>query len=178
NMKQNALRWTMLAFNNRSHSTLTVNGKDHVVKGFAPMTATFTDPARMGASFDLKNVFGGDLRKAERTGAIIDGSYLEITDRLAAPDDRPARVRWTMVTPAEPEITPEGILLRQGSITMILSASGAPLTYKTWSTDPMDYDSPTKTFEPRVNGTWLVGFETELAAGQSADLVTTLKRKK
>jgi hypothetical protein len=83
-----------------------------------------------------------------------------------------------MVTPAEPEITDEGILLRQGSITMILSASGARVSYATWSTNPMDYDSPTKTFEPQMKGTWLVGFETDLAAGQSVDIVTTLKRKK
>ncbi len=178
NMKQTALRWRILIFNNRCHNTLTVNDRDHLVSGFAPMTATFTDQGRMGASFDLAAVFGGDLACAERTACIVDSKYLEVNDVLKAPADAPAHVRWTMLTPAEPEVTPDGIILRQGGVAMLLHAEGADLTYTTWSTDPASYESPTAFFETKVPGTWLVGFETDIPAGAGCNIVTTLKRTK
>ena len=178
NMKPDAKRWRMMIFNNRAHSTLTVNDKDHKVDGFATMTDYFSNPGRAGARFDLTPVFGGDLEKAERTGAIVDGDRIEITDHLKAPASAPAHIRWTMLTPARPEITPDGIMLVQKKEKMLLRTSGAPVRYTQWSTDPMDYDSPTREFEVKVANTWLVGFELDLEPGQEVELVTVIARGK
>ena len=100
----------MNRLNCRQHNTLTVNDKDHNVPAFVKMTAVENSKERMTASFDLTPLFDGDLIKAERTAAICDGSYLEIRDKLATPSDRPAKVRWTIVTEGKPEVTSDSYL--------------------------------------------------------------------
>lgn len=176
-MEQNSLRWRLFRLNCRQHNTLTVNGADHDVEAFVPMTATFTSGERMGASFDLTDLFWGDVASAVRTAAIVDGEYLEVKDEVEAFGDAPVRLRWTMVTEAVPEVTQEGILLTKNGITMLLSTSGAEVNYRTWSSDPQDYDSVLKHLDAPNEGTYICGYEVEIPAGEAVPLVTTLKRK-
>ena len=173
---QNSLRWKLFTHNCRQHNTLTVNDKDHNVDAFVHMIATENTPERMAATFDLAPLFDGDLAKAERTAALCNESYLEVKDVLAAPSDRPAVVRWTMVTEAEPEITPDGILLKKNGITMLLKTEGADVTYKTWSSNPKDYDSPLKDLDVHYPETHICGYEITIPASAELSLVTTLKK--
>lgn len=177
---QNSLRWKIFRYNCRQHNTLTVNDKDHNVDAFVHMTATENTPQRMSATFDMTPLFDGDLVKAERTAALCGESYVEIKDVLKAPADRPAHVRWTMVTAAQPEITPDGILLTKESASKKLSASGGNVTYRIWSSDIEDYPEVLrvggKPIEAPVSqNTYICGYEVDIPAGEEFTLITTLR---
>jgi hypothetical protein len=141
------------------------------------MVSTENTPGRMAATFNLTPLFNGDLDTALRTAAIVDDSFLEVKDELEAPADKPAHVRWTMVTEAKPQITSDGIILKKKGITMLLKAEGADVTYRTWSSDPQDYDSPIKHLDKPNPGTYICGYEIDIPAGQKYNIVVTLKKK-
>lgn len=173
--KQNSLRWRMLSYNNFSHNTLTINGKDHQIDSTATLVGVYDDESRMGGSFNLTPVFGGEVENAVRTVSIVDCSFLEVTDRIKACSDKDASVRWTLATYAEPEVVPDGILLRQGGVTMMLRASGAPLEYRLWTSDPSGYDSPVKDDEPDLD-VRLCGFEFVIPKSQDLTILATITK--
>lgn len=172
--KQDSWRWKIFRINCRQHNTLTVNDKDHDVNAFVKMTATENSPERMSATFDMTPLFWGDLAKAERTAALCDGNHLEIKDVLAAPADRPAHVRWSMVTGAVPELTENGIVLTSGKVKMLLKAEGADVAYKIWSADPQDYDSPIKHLEKPNPNTYICGYEIDIPMATEYTITITL----
>jgi hypothetical protein len=147
------------------------------------MASTENTASRMGATFDLTPLFGGDLEKAERTATLCNEAYLEIKDVLKAPTDRPAHVRWTMVTAAVPEITPDGIVLTSGSAGKKLTVQGGNVTYKIWSNNLEDYDDLIKVdgkpLESPVNSgseiVYICGYEVDIPAGTELALTATLK---
>ena len=173
---QNSLRWRLFRLNCRQHNTLTVNDKDHNVEAFVRMIATENTSSRMGASFDLTPLFDGDLAKAERTASLCNGEYLEVKDVLKAPEGKPAHVRWTMVSKATPQITADGIILTRNSISVRLKTEGGKVTYKQWSSNPLDYDSPLKHLDAYDPDSWICGYEIDIPEGQELTLVTTLKK--
>lgn len=182
-MDQTSLRWRLFRMNCRQHNTLTVNGKNHNVAQKVEMTSTENTPERMAATFNLTPLFDGDLEKAERTAALCGNSYIEVKDVLKAPTDRPAHVRWTMVTAAVPEITPDGIVLTSGSAGKKLTVQGGNVTYKIWSNNLEDYDDLIKVdgkpLESPVNSgqeiIYICGYEIDIPAGTELALTATLK---
>lgn len=171
-----SFRWMLFRMNNRQHSTITVNGHDHNIKGKGLLVGSEDSDGRHGATMDLSSLFTGDLDKAFRTVTHIEGQGLEIIDDITAPATAPANIRWTMVTSAEPEMADGGIILHSEGKSLMLraSASSGDLVYKFWSTDPEAYLSPTASFEDKNPGTWLVGFEMSVPTGQSIIITTTL----
>lgn len=103
NTSQNGQRWEIFRYNNYVHNTLTVNGKLHRAKGFVPIVGTYSDPNRLGASLDMTELFGEDLKKATREVVLLNQKYLQVTDEVQS-SDVPAEVRWTLVTTAIPRI--------------------------------------------------------------------------
>ena len=182
-MSQTSLRWRLFRMNCRQHNTLTVNDKNHNVAQKVEMTSTENTPERMAATFNLTPLFDGDLEKAERTAALCDNSYVEIKDVLKAPADRPAHVRWTMMTAAVPEMTSDGISLTSGPTGKKLTVQGGNVTYKIWSNNLEDYDELIKVngkpLESPVNSgaeiVYLCGYEIDIPAGEELTLTTTLK---
>ena len=174
--KQDSWRWKIFRLNCRQHNTLTVNDKDHNVNVVVPMVSTENTPERMSATFNLTPLFNGDLDTALRTAAIVDESFLEVRDELEAPADRPAHVRWTMVTEGYPQIAEDGIILKKKGKTMLLKAEGADVKYRIWSSDPQDYDSPIKHLDAPNPGTYICGYEINIPAGEKHSIVVTLKR--
>ena len=174
---QDSWRWKIFRLNCRQHNTLTVNDKDHNVNAIIPMVSTENTESRMSATFNLTPLFNGDLDTAVRTAAICADAYLEVKDELAAPAEKPAHVRWTMVTEAEPEVTTDGIILKKKGITMLLKAEGAKVNYMTWSSDPKDYDSPIKHLDSSNPGTYICGYVIDIPAGEKYTIVVTLKKK-
>lgn len=171
-----SLRWQAFAYNNRQHSTLTINGKDHAVGGFAPITKVLRGRGRQGAVIDLTPALAGEARKATRLVEIAGGKDLVVIDKVKATEDKPAEIRWTLVTNGKPEITEDGVRLTIGDKVRILrsEAKGTSLEYKVWSADPKDYDSPLNEYERMVPGTYLVGFTATVAAGGKAKFRTVL----
>lgn len=169
-MDSSSLRWRAFAYNNRQHSTLTINGKDHIVGGSAPITKVIQGHRRRGAVIDMTPALATEVRHATRSVEIADGKDLVVIDKVEALGHKPADVRWTLVTNGEPEITQDGIRLTIGDKVRILrvKAKRARIEYKVWSADPMDYDSPLKEYERTVPGTHLVGFTATVGAGEKA----------
>ncbi|MCQ2141054.1 MAG: heparinase II/III-family protein [Bacteroidales bacterium] len=177
-MDQKSLRWRFFRYNNHQHNTLTVNDKDHFVGGFAKIVHTCPEGAKLGAVLDMTAVFGGDLKQARRGVFVVDEDYLEVADTLAAPSDRSASVRWTLVTPAKVNVRRNCILLTQGDVTLKLHASSpkrVKISYKQWSSDPKDYDYIFSDFDTPIPGTSICGFELTVPAGETVILSTTLK---
>jgi hypothetical protein len=168
----------------RQHNTLTINDKDHNVTAFVKMTSTENTASRMAATFDLAPLFDGDLVKAERTAALCEGKHLEIKDVLKAPADRPAHIRWTMMTEAVPELTSDGIILTSGSASRKLMVQGGNVTYKIWSNNLEDYDDLIKVngkpLESPINSgeeiVYICGYEIDIPAGTELALTATLKK--
>lgn len=173
-LQQDSYRWDLFRYNNRQHSTITVNGHKFDVNGFAELVSVTDDPENMGATFDLTPVYGGEVASAQRTAAIRESKYLEVRDCIEAPADTAAAIRWTLVTPAEPEIVPDGIILRQNGKSVKLCTSVPDVTWRIWSSDPKDYESRTSFFEP-VENAFICGFETSIPAGAKWEAITTLK---
>lgn len=172
---QKSPRWEVFRYGSLRHNTLTVNGHRHRVNGAALLEEVFDSDAEKGGSVDLGPVFAGDLASAHRKAVIVDDSFLQVTDVLAAPADAPAQVRWSMVTPADVSIAPEGIKLTQGGVTLTLSTVGADVEYCSWSCQPADYDSPLAPYESPNAGCTICGFTFTIPAGESRTLVTTLR---
>lgn len=173
---QDSWRWKIFRLNCRQHNTLTVNDKDHNVMAIVPMVSTENTETRMAATFNMAPLFDGDLATALRTAALCENSYLEIKDELAAPADKSSHVRWTLVTEGEPQITTDGIILKKKGIRMLLKAEGADVSYRIWSSDPQDYESPIKHLDKPNPGTYICGYEIDIPAGEKYTIVVTLKR--
>ncbi len=175
-MEQNSLRWRAFAYNNRQHNTLTVNDKDHIVGGFAPIVKVIEKRGRAGAVIDLTPALAGEVSKAIRSVEIAKKKDLVVTDMIEALEEKPAVVRWTLVTNGAPEVTEDGIRLTIGDKVRFLraDAKGARIEYEVWSADPKDYDSPLKEYERPVPGTYIVGFTATVTSGGKARFMTVL----
>jgi hypothetical protein len=160
NGQQDGQRWQVFRLNNRAHNTLTIDNQLQCVVGRAKIDY-FSDQANfMVAVSDLSQVYETQLAGVKRGVAIVDQKFVVVRDELVAAD-KPATVRWSMLTTATPELAKDHIILTQGGKKLTLKVNcPAPFVLKTWSTEPTtDYDAPNP-------GTVLVGFELQLAPHQ------------
>lgn len=130
-MTQNSQRWDVVPLGNEWHNTLTVNGKRHSVEGTGILVGTIDEPGRQGGTMDLTSIIP-DLTEAVRT-ATTDGRSLTVTDLLGCA--KPAKVRWTLVTPASCEIGAEGVTLTSNGKVMHLTLSGARCVWSVRQSD-------------------------------------------
>ena len=167
---QDAERWNVFRLNNFVHNTLTVDSQLQRVNGFAPMIATGTNPDNMFAAYDLSTVYDTQLAQVKRGISILTKSQVVVKDEFET-TNKPTKIRWTMLTPAEATIVNdhEIKLTKDGkSLRLIVNASAGSLQMKTWTTvPPHDYDAPNP-------GTVLVGFEISLPANTKANTTVTL----
>ena len=177
NMSQDATRWRFFTYNNLTHNTLTVNGKYHIVKASAPLKVSGEGTGAV-AETDLTALFGGDVKSAVRKASIVDGKYLSVTDCITAPDRKPAKVRWTMATPATVKAVADGFELTQGNVTMKLHTDGAKVSYQNWPVDRKARGLYPEAFDRLCDGTALIGYEITVPAGKAVELTTILKRVK
>ena len=174
-MSQDSKRWDLFLYNNKQHNTITVNDMDFDVNSFTPLTAVEDTPSKKSATFDMTSCYFGNVQSAVRTAAIVDNAYLEIRDDLKG-GDKPARIRWTLVTRSEPEFTDDGIILSQGDVKMKLHVDGANVTYKSWPTDVESMGLAGELFTQYTNNSFIVGYEMTLQKNAEVNLVTTLKK--
>ncbi|GAB3717771.1 hypothetical protein GCM10027592_60130 [Spirosoma flavus] len=173
NTKQSGQRWDVLRYNNRYHNTLTVNDSLQRVKGKAPLTHVSKAPNFMNATLDLSELYQGQLAKANRGIAIVNGESVLIRDEVEA-SAQPAVVRWTMVTPATVNLVApnRAELTKDGKKLIVEVAEPATITLKTWPTDPVhEYDAPNP-------GTTRLGFEVNVPAQTKASLTVRLLPEK
>jgi hypothetical protein len=80
--------------------------------------------------------------------------------------DKETRVRWTLLTPANVQITGpnEALLSKDGKTLRLRIETDAKIEMRTWSTDPPQYyDAPNP-------GTIMVGFEAVIPAGSKVSV--------
>lgn len=162
---QDAQRWSVFRLNNFVHNTLTVNNQLQRVDGYAKIDRFSDKPRFSYALSDLSTVYKDQLAAIRRGVAIVDRKYAVVQDELTTADTI-TTVRWTMLTPAEVNITGKNTatLVQEGKRLMLKVTSPATARLKTWSTEPTtEYDAPNP-------GTTLVGFEVELPPGKDAVL--------
>ena len=166
---QASQRWQVFRYNNMAHNTLTVNDSLHVMAGRATIAQTSSSPRFMHAIVDLSPVLAGSVAKAMRGVAVVDGDHVVVRDEIETLD-RPATIRWNMVTPAEVKITGRNSaeLTKDGKTLLLRVREPARITMKTWTTVPThDFDSPNP-------GTSMVGFEAVLPARSKRALTVLL----
>ena len=109
------------------------------------------------------------MAKSDRGIAIVDKSYVVVRGEIKT-GDKSAKVRWTMLTPAEVKIISDNSLelTKDGKKLILEVRSPVKVTMKTWSTDPPNsYDAPNP-------GTTLVGFEVTLPANSKTAITVAL----
>lgn len=170
NQGEGGQRWDVFRIGNESHSTLTVNGKHHMVKSFVPLTDVWKEKKRKGARLDMTSVFAGQVADAERDIWLDRKNHLHVEDRISA-SGRDIEVRWTMMTPAEAEIISEKeIRLEKNGRRMVLrfeSSGFEALPFVLPDNPPHDYDAPNP-------GTCRVGFTVTVPADGKAFLKASL----
>ncbi len=141
---QDAERWTLQAYNNYGHSTLTVNDALHRADGSAPLT-NFKDGEEgedPEAAYDLTEIFEGQLQGATRRFVKEGSRSILIEDRIE-PSESTELVTWQLITTAE--VTPVrggAILQKDGEqLTLeILSPEGVEVSVITMTPPPMELD--------------------------------------
>lgn len=168
---QKSRRWTILRYNNLHHSTITVNDAFHKAKGEAVVKEVFDDQRGKGMSMDMTKVLGSHVKSADRTVMMRKDKGLEVRDEIVAPDNKPVKYSWRMVTSAQPQLKKNCIVLEKSGVKMKLKArSDLKFEYKTWSAEPKEsYDQPNP-------GVIIVGIEAEVPAGGTSDFVVTLSK--
>jgi hypothetical protein len=181
--EQDAQRWTIFRLNNYPHNTLTIDGELQRVDGYAKIERSSNNQDFMFAVSNISSAYKGQLKKAVRGVALKDQKYVVVCDELETLD-KPAEIRWNMLTPANVQLDKKGATLTINDKKLYLKVNGPQnIKMKTWSTEPTtDYDAENP-------GTIRVGFTCEMPAnsaqtfevmlvpGAEADIATFVDKK-
>lgn len=158
---QDAQRWTIFRLNNFPHNTLTINGELQQVDGYAKIDKSSNNDNFMFAISDISSVYNGQLKKAVRGVAIKDQQYVVVCDEVETLD-KPAEVRWNMLTPANVELSKKGATLTIDGKKLFLKVNGPNnIEMKTWST------APTTDYDAENPGTIRIGFTCKVPANSA-----------
>ncbi len=167
NVNQNSERWKIFRLNNKSHNTITINDKNHIVNAVASIIDFYNNDTLCGAKLDMSAVFGEDIKSVFRTVELIKND-LYVKDEIKT-NSRPTLVSWRMATNTIPTIEREFIKLeRNGKVKYLTVKSKFPVKFKTWST------SAQNGYESKNTNTYIVGFECELPADIQSHIVVKL----
>lgn len=156
--KQTSGRWDVFRIDNASHSTITLDGRHHMVDGYADITETFSGKKRTGASVDLTSILGKDLvRKAARTAYVDRKGFLHIKDRIES-GDKGTGVQWNMTTVDSAEIA--------GKRSIVISCNGVRMKLSVKSRIPVEMrilpDNPPHSYDAPNPGTCRAGFTADI----------------
>lgn len=160
---QGGQRWDIFRIDNISHSTLTLNGKHHILKTDVPFTEVWTEKTRKGAQMDMKGLFGDAAETVLRSVWLDRKNHLHIDDSIEA-GEKAVEVMWVMTTPADAELVPgQGILLeKDGRRMMLRIQADAEIRPQIWSNEPPHYYDAPNPGTCRVGFTAVVKPETEV----------------
>jgi hypothetical protein len=159
-------------YKNTSHSTITINDKSHRVGGAAKITATINDGTRLGGIVDMTDAVSSEAASVIRTIYMKDND-LYVEDEIQAKSDKDAKVRWTMVTHAQPVIEYGGITLEASGGRKCLYMKKKSLTnhsvaWKTWEA------KGTQIYDQANSGYYMCGYETTVVKGTTAKITIIL----
>ncbi|WP_341836477.1 heparinase II/III family protein [Chitinophaga pollutisoli] len=160
NRAQNGQRWQVMRYNNLVHNTLTVNGAFQRVESHADLTVTGNAKNKQFAIADMSAAYAGQLAKARRGMALVNGKRAIIRDEVEA-GSGPDTLQWRWLTTAEVEMEGQRtiVLRKNGKSLRLVIDAPVPVKLQTWSTAPVhDWDAANP-------GTTLAGFEAILPEG-------------
>jgi hypothetical protein len=162
---QDGDRWKLFRYGTYAHNTLTVNGQQQRIDGTGLIVRYSDDRKFPHAVIDMSTIYNGQLKKAIRGASLLPSGQILIQDELEA-TDKPATVRWNMVTPAKVEIkSAKKAVLAQKRKTMQFSVyTEADIKLATYSTEPrsaLDEDN---------GDTRMLGFDVKLAANEKVTI--------
>ncbi len=165
-------RWRIFRYHNRGHGTLMVDDQEQVVKSFAPITEFSDRPDKPFAVVDLTETYAGQLAHATRRFTVQSNDQVLIEDQLEG-GDKPATVRWAMVTPAtvQPDSTGRAWLCQDGKRLRMEVLSPAGTSLQTWPADP-----PPNEFDEANPGVTIVGCTVTLQPHEKTALKVSLTR--
>lgn len=172
NSSQNGQRWDVFRYGNTGHSTLTINGKHHLVDGNPPIVETYMKDNLKGAKVDLSSIFSQSVKSSIRKITLDKDDVLNIEDVIET-NDSVADVMWVMVTPAEATILNKNqILLKKDGKEMIMTVhSELPVEMNIWDNKPVHY------YDQDNPGTLRVGFKCKLPSNSKNIFNVELKDK-
>lgn len=143
NRNQNSQRWEVFRLSERSHSTLSIPGKRHMVDAAAYLKDVSADRSKAEATVEMGEVLG--IERASRHFSLESATQtLRITDSLKSGEE--CRARWTLNTEAEITPTKDGAQLRlNGKLLSLHAECSTP--FKVFIEDnspkqPYDMDNP------------------------------------
>jgi hypothetical protein len=132
---QTCERWQLLTKNNFGHSTLTINGKWHVVNGYS-LVKSYRTGKRPQVTFDLTPSLEGMVTSSIRTFT-GDGKRMLLIEDEIIPSDSTRTVTWQLITQAAVTVNQNGAILKQdGQELKLLNLSHPDLDFKVISLDP------------------------------------------
>jgi hypothetical protein len=163
-------RWRIFRYHNRGHSTLMVDDQEQVVKSFAPITGFSGYPEARQAVVDLSETYQGQIARAIRRFSVQPDKRVVIEDQLKG-GDKPATVRWAMVTPGKFQADGAGRawLQQDGKQLQMEVVSPTGISLQNWPADP-----PPNVFDEPNPGVILVGCIVTLKPGQETTLKVVL----
>lgn len=160
---QNAERWKLLRYGNYGHNTLAVNGKLQNAGGFAPLIRYCNDGKFPHAAVDLTEMYKGQLKKAVRGASLLESGQVLIQDELEA-GNKPATVRWNMITPAKVKLTSD--------TTAILMQDGKKMRFEVLTDSKVklliESTKPRSKYDAENPDTRMIGFDVELKSDEKA----------
>lgn len=170
NKTQNGQRWDVFRIGNTGHSTITINGKKHLVTGNPEFIETYQKSDYKGAKIDMTSLYGDDVKNVLRSVYLDKNDDLNIIDEIQTNDNN-AEIMWTMVTSAQAKIIKDNIieLFKNGKEMKFHVEAPIDINLKIWENKPVhhyDQDNP---------GTVRVGFTADLSSNDIFKFKVTVK---
>ena len=142
NSAQDSRRWDLLTKNSGGHSSLVLNGENHLADERATLIRRMQDGDNPRFTFDLTALYGENIEMAHRTFSKQSATRLRISDELVF-SPLTESLSWQMITRAEWMMEDNGVVLQQDGSTLYLRVlSEAPYEVKVVSLHPppLGYD--------------------------------------
>ncbi len=171
--RQDGDRWKIFRLNNLSHNTLVIDEQLQVAKGRAILKSFKTAPLPETV-LDLSGVYKGQAACVERCGQLLDSGALQISDTLKGLKPG-AKVRWQMMTRADPELT--------GSASVRLVEKGHSITLSIQHEPPrqwriVDASQPRNSWDSQNRRYKLICFESEAPKNGELNLCVLITPQK
>jgi len=142
NSAQDSRRWDLLTKNSGGHSSLVLNGENHLADARAPLIRRVQGGSNPQFTFDLSALYGENIVMAHRTFSKQSATRLRISDELVF-SPLTESLSWQMITRAEWMMEDNGVVLQQDGATLYLRIlTEAPFEVKVVSLHPppLSYD--------------------------------------
>ena len=170
---QESMRWKVYAYNNRQHSTMTINDTDHDVDGMGELISVIDSADIRGGIFDLSSVFASEAAYVTRKAVIDSQQCLQVIDNIAALPDKDACVKWVFPTEADVDKIEGGFILTLENKKMKLHVDNEDVLLEDVLEQPNDVPDCLQPFY-EASTLRFVGFRLTIPAGTSMSIKTTI----